>query len=366
MGRWLQFDARVRDGDRRRRRGGRLLVVAGAAVALLVPLMVRGGVADLAALFAQARYDEATSHLEAEPLPASRPAEDLLWQVRLSNDPDETIELCRTALRDTRLLEAVRCQFVLQLTTVEYGRGRYVAALEPLLALVDDHKEPLPGEVHLLAGLCYRALGEEQRSREMFASVRAHDPAFAWARYYLGSLGIEQGDLSLATRYFESAARSELAGRMPLVQAGIWEAMRLDGQTASAAALRDRVQEEFPTSLAVLQIQEILRREAAELPVSHLAHGDTIATPVPAPATGGGRISLQLAAFRDRSRALAFLARWQGQLPELRIDEVNGELGQRYYKIRTGYFVSRAEAHTAGQHLQRTHGLESITVESGR
>jgi hypothetical protein len=63
---------------------------------------------------------------------------------------------------------------------------------------------------------------------------------------------------------------------------------------------------------------------------------------------------------------LAYAAVWQEALPDLRIDEEMGSSNQILYKVRFGRFVSRAQAHTEAQRLDRKHGLETIIVESGQ
>jgi hypothetical protein len=72
---------------------------------------------------------------------------------------------------------------------------------------------------------------------------------------------------------------------------------------------------------------------------------------------------VQLAAFQDRSLALAFLARWQPSLPALRIDMGRDERGQTLYRLRDGYFPVRAQAQAAADRLAHSLGLETLVVE---
>jgi cell division septation protein DedD len=94
--------------------------------------------------------------------------------------------------------------------------------------------------------------------------------------------------------------------------------------------------------------------------------GDTVDVDLDAPAAPqpADRYSVQLAAFRDRSLALAFVARWQRELPEIRVDTTTDERGQMLYKVRTGRFASPVQARTESERVQRRLGLEALVVQA--
>ena len=329
---------------------------------LLVPVTGLGVWDEVAALFRQTQYDEARELVRTDV--ESQPGQDMLWRLRLENDPEDALALINILKQNGALPEAMHIQIALQEASLQFARGNFEAALAPLEKLFAEARHTLPGELHLLAGLSYLALNRSQRSREAFASVPQSDPAFGWARYYLGYIGLEVGDVTLALRYFESAQRSDLAERIPSLLAGKWEGLRRDGHHTEAAELQKYIVDNYPSSLAMLRVHEILEREALNLaPASPESNRITVAVPDTPPR---GRFSLQLAAFSDRSRALTYLAVWQENLPELRIDEEPWPGNQLLYKVRVGHFVSRAQASTEAQRLRRSHGLETIIVESGQ
>ena len=135
---------------------------------------------------------------------------------------------------------------------MELARGRFAAALPPLENVLGRARDQLPGEVYLLAGMAERGLQRIQKSREHFASVRQDDPAFPWARLYLGQIAFQEGDLELARRYFQSAERSPLAARMPDLLVGMHGILEREGRTDEAAELSRDLGERFPQALATL------------------------------------------------------------------------------------------------------------------
>lgn len=316
---------------------------------------------ELSGLAAAGRYDEARQ-LEERDLGEFQPAgENLFWQICLESDPERALAAIGKALTRRDISPDLRVRLLREVATIQFARGRYQAALEVLEDLMATAQQDLPGEVYLLAGMAYRALQKIQRSREAFASIGQREPAFPWARYYLGRIALDEGDVVLAQRYFDSASKSPLAERLPSLLAGDWEALRQQGRRDAAAGLQRRLREQFPQSLAMLQINERLERAAAAAeapaPADSLPKETAVTTP-------SGRVSLQLAAFSDRGRALAYVARWQAALPDLRMETEPGPTGQLLYKVRTGHFASRAQAKTEAQRLRRVHALEVLVVES--
>jgi tetratricopeptide (TPR) repeat protein len=323
---------------------------------------------EVAGLFRQARFGEALSALptlEAD----GRPGENLLWQVRLETDPDAMLELCRSALAEHDLPEAARRQFVYHAASVEFARGAHRKALALLLPALDSGDQ-IPGAFYLLCGLSYRALGATQRAREMLASVRVGDPAFLGARYELGRIGLQTNDTNLALRYFESASRQDDADRLPSLRLGRWEALKASEQETEAAAEARELMREHPRSLAALVLGDLMRTEQEQSEAERMQ--TALATPetTTAPASQADRgtrgapyTSIQLAAFSDRSLALAFQERCRPLLADVRIDREQGPDGHFLYKVRTGRYAGRAQAVAEAERIGDTLGIEVLVVE---
>ena len=363
---WTSFSALQRRTGRRR---DVLVAMATGLAMIALATSGLGSLQDVAALFRQAHFAAAAAQLPIVD-GHGRPGEDLLWQVRLAKQPDRLLALCETALTDRGLPESTRQHFVLQAASVEFARGNHREALSLLLPATDA-SDNIAGRFYLLAGLSYRYLGATQRAREMLASVRVGDAAFPQARYELGRIGLLEGESTLALRYFESAERHTDAARQPSLLLGRWEAMRRSDRYDDAKAIERRLLREHPHSLSALVLRDRLRSEQEQ--------NDADLTAAAAPAVAGvdtgastgdvtaaGLISVQLAAFSDRSLALAFVERWQRHLSDLRVDQEVDRHGEPIYKIRTGRFARRAEADTEAERIGDRFGLETLVVEVNR
>ena len=98
----------------------------------------------------------------------------------------------------------------------------------------------------------------------MLASVRPGDPDFVLARYYLGDIGLQQNDASLAQRYFAAAAKATDAAGANRLAAGIWRAHMATGQDQEADDLVTALQKNDPGSLALLEIRRLMQVETEE------------------------------------------------------------------------------------------------------
>ena len=292
----------------------------------------------------------------------ARPGEEVLWRSRLAANADEAIQLLDSSRSDARLPVVIQHRLALELAEIYFARADYPQCLKVLEPLIDGGQEGLPGEVFLLAGLTYRLVGNLQAAREMLASVRPSDQAFSQARFYLGDIGLQQGDHSLALRYFESGTRDDSATGQPNLQAGTWRALRATGKTQEAGNVLTQLRHDSPGSLSLLEINRILREEAEEIEAraENQALADSTATRF---TDNSGRYSLQLGAFSDRSLALEFLRRYQELLADLRIDQVRDDRGQFLYKIRSGRYVNPARARTDAARLKRSLGIDVIVAD---
>ncbi len=330
-----------------------VLIVAG--LAALAPAALE----QVRTLFAAGRYEEAR---EALAQVSEDGAQRRQWGRLLTSDPERAYELALATVRDREAPRELRIRASLDAAALSLARPAPEAAwqaLQPLMALPD---QDLPGEFFLLAGRTQHLVDNAQRAREMLASVRPDDPAFAAARELLGRIGLQQGDRELALRYFESAGRHVADGARPDLLAGQWQALRLMGRDVEAREVAAALAREHPASLANLEIREHLRREQEEFTVL----ADTLDTRAPETLDqpGGTRYTIQLAAFRDRTLALQFVARWQPEIPDLRVVQGADDLGQLIYRVQTGDFVSPAQARSELNRLAGRHGLEGFVAGS--
>lgn len=355
----------------------RRLLITGAlvTVGLLVGLPLALAVTSLdevADLFRLSRYRQARQALATSPAGSAGRGELRLWQQRLTTDPDQAVELALQIVRDRGVPMPLRLEAGIDGASLALARQQPDVAWQLLKPLLDLSPPGMPGEIYLLAGQSLRLAGEPQRAREMLASVRPDDPAFAVARALLGRIGLESGDHELALNYFELAARRVDAAAQPELLAGRWQALRLLGRDLEARDLANELLRDHAGSLAAMEVHEQLRREDDELAmgdqlVLDTADADTAAvadTDGP-PVIAAGRYTVQLAAFRDRALALQFVARWRHEVPDLRILRATDPRGQPLFRVQTGGFVSRVQASTEARRIERALGLEGFVTESG-
>jgi hypothetical protein len=335
-----------------------LLKILALALFMSVPtLAAQDTVADL---YQDARYEEARQALQ-QGGEGFRAGEAVLWQSRLSTDPAEALVILREGMADDRLPPAVRTRMALDSSDIEFGLGHYQSSFKVIAPLLSDDQGNLPGDVYLRAGLALRALGNLQKAREMLASVKPQDQVFLLARFYLGDIALEQNDSGLALRYFESANGGSGSGSHPRVAGGQWRAFLAENRDQEAKELEQALSRDDPGSLAMLEIQRLLREQEEEL--AAMLPGGVPGHEVENQEPDRGRYALQLGAFSDRSLALDFLRRYRGQLSDLRIDEVRDERGQFLYKVRTGSFVNPAMARTEARRLAGQLDMEVIVAD---
>lgn len=330
-----------------------VLVLAGTAA---------GALLEVASLYERGDYEAAKTALEAGD-DGARGAEELLWRSRLQSDPQRALDLLGEAAEQRHLPPQVRIRVALETAELKAARREPGAVLRVLAPLLREENVALPGAVYLQAGSAYRALGDLQRAREMLASIRPDDPAFVAGRSLLGEIGLQQNDPTLALRYYRSAA-SQSAGDVDLViGAGLWEALRRTGAHEEADRLVAELRSRRSGSLALLEIERVLRSEKEELEL----RGAPAATPVDSVLARSedrtGRYCLQLGAFSDRGLALELQQRLADQVTDLRIEQVQDARGQYLYKLRTGSFVNPALAYTEAVLLEKRLGIDVIVAD---
>ncbi len=331
-----------------------------ALLSVLICLPALGALDSVAELFQDGRYGEALQSLEQGD-EGLRVGEASLWQARLTEDPAKALLILREGLEDKRLPQEVKTRMVLETANIEFGLSHYQSTLKALSPLLNKDQAVVPGEAYLRAGLSLRALGDLQKAREMLASVKPRDPAFLFARYYLGDIALEQNDAALALRYFDSAVDGAGPGAVHRVAGGRWRALLGEGRDGDAVELEKRLSKDAPGSLAMLEIQRIQRSRQEELEA--MTPVDSSDGEAGDDAASRGRYALQLGAFSDRGLALEFMRRYRDQLPDLRIDEVRDDRGQFLYKVRTGSFVNPALARTDAKRLARQLDIDVMVAD---
>lgn len=328
-------------------------------MALVIPALA--SLETVADLFQAGQYDDARQSI-LEGNEGARPGEEALWRSRLAANPVEAIELLESHRLDERLPAFIRQRMTLELAEIYFTQGNHRGCLEILTELLDAAEQDTPGEAYLLSGMSYRLLGDFQSAREMLASIRPGDPAFVQARFQLGDIGLKQADASLAERYFVSGLKETSGEKHPDLQAGLWASHRALGNDSEANAALQKLEEQFPSSLALLEIKRLLQAEAEEID-SRAAITDPGGSIATRPMDNSGRYALQFGAFSDRGLALDFVKRMNRQIPGLRIDEIRDNRGQFLYKVRAGSFVNPALARTEAAKMERDLDIEVIVSD---
>lgn len=338
--------------------GTRLAAAAALSCCLLAAGVAVAGWDEVEALYREARYAEAAA--EADSLGGGdQTLRSLYWRARLGTDPAEVLSDLRRAAAHPACTEELAACLAAEEGWILFGRGEPDSALHALAAVESDLRS---GDHWLLAGMAERALGRLEDSRDAFASVTPDDPEYAWARTFLGRLAQQEGDRALAERYYRAAAEAEHPVTGPALLEAAWEMDRvIDPQAAQKKA--DELFERHPRSLEAARLRDLAAREA---------QADSGAVDQPAAAEEQSvaiagrdrRLALQLAAFSDRGRALAYLDQWRDILQGLRIVDSRDAHGEVLYKVRYGSFVTRAQASARADELEREHGLKVLLVEA--
>lgn len=331
---------------------------------LLCLLLLLSGVAASAAdwdrvdaLYAQARFDQARVRLAELATAPHDTFRAELWRYRLAEDSATAESVLDRLTARTDLPGDLRDGLLVDAAWRAFGAREDERTLDLLRGV------PLGGETRAdagyLAGLAWRALGNTERSAAALAAVQPSDPDFAWARLELASLAANAGDVALSRRYLqtaESAADSPAAADALALR---WTLIR-DADPDEAERVGRELAHRFPRSLAAARIDnEIRRRED----LAHTPPLQTAPAPAAGQAPGPSRFELQLAAFTDRGRAIAFRDAWRDQIPDLRVVADRDEHGRGVFRLRAGRFATRPEAASLADALRRDHDLESIVVQ---
>lgn len=239
-----------------------LLVSLGAA-AVVLP----AGLDEVARLFATGRYDQARA-LDPAEMSHGRPGEATLWAMQLAREPREALRDARGLAEDDHLPLAVRTRAALDAATIAFAQDRPGDALEILLPFLKERnqREPVTGDVPLLAGIAARTLRMPADARRYLERIDADDPAYAAARYQLGRLALDAGEHARALEAFRDAAAAT-GGKDLLAEAGRWQALRHLGRAAEALSVEQKILRQAPSSLAAVEVRATLARAGGRSPV---------------------------------------------------------------------------------------------------
>jgi tetratricopeptide (TPR) repeat protein len=356
-----------------------LLVVV--SLALFAAPGARAGYDRVADLFASGAWEQARGQAAAAGAGA-RPAESLLWRSRLATATTDALGFLGEGLAQKRLDRPVRVRLALETAELELGRNHPAEALAAVSPLLDERDE-LPGQVQITAARALMALGRGPRARELLASVRSNDPAYALSRALLGDIAIGQGDGVQALRWYDAADQADTELRRRTVS-GRCRALLLGGRRTEVEAVASQLESLDPGSLALAEIRralrdhqdvEVTRVPASSQPAAATTHArgtvrdETREAPAEretaaaAPAAATGRFTLQLGAFSDRGRALEFQQKHAERVAGLTIEEGVDARGQSVYRLRAGSWPSPAEAEAAAAELGDRLGLDVIVVD---
>ncbi len=325
-------------------------------VSLLSAAMVRAArtVHDLPRLFAAGRYDEAVAVADSLAGAGDRGTELLWWRYRLATHPDAARRLALELLDRQDLALARRQDLLLDQARQALATGDPSLCLDMLDLLHDTGTALSPGH-GLLAGLAHVAAGDREAARDALAAVTPGEADFCWARWLLGDLAREEGDLALARHYWESVTRHGRPPCTPEILASLHELERL-ADPAAADRLASRLRRDHPGSLALLRLPPPAVPAVAP-PAAAEDRGPAVES---RPTVAG--VAVQLAAFRDRGRAIAFRHRWAPELGALRLVTGRDEAGDVVYRVRSPLFADRREAAETARLWRERFGLAPIIV----
>lgn len=330
---------------------------------LLSPIAFGETLAGVKDYLDQGSYDQASKALLSV-VEQGVPGESALLQSKLADSPVQALDILNRSYKNQELPFSSRAAIALEIARLQTAAHKPAAVIAVLQPLVENPEVTLPGEVHYLLGLGFRSLGQLQKAREMLASVKPSDKAFAGSRFFLGEIGLQQNDATLALHYFEAALKSEDNPKQALAQAGRWKALRHLGEDGKASSLFADLQKNYPGSLALLEIQGQLRGEEEEIAARMSSQpSDQV---LDTPAETSGRYSLQLGAFSDRGLALELKRKYADRLPDLRVDEVRDAHGQFMYKLRLGNYANPAQARTDAKFWSDKLDTEVIVTDLGQ
>ncbi|MDO9695404.1 MAG: SPOR domain-containing protein [Candidatus Latescibacteria bacterium] len=315
-------------------------------------------------LFREGDYATARTQAVALAAGAPRSLEGLLWNYRLATDPVQAAMLREKLLEQGGLDPSVRRALLLDAAWTSYAQGEPSQGFAYLPPQDPDAKRPQPAS-RLLAGLLHRAAKDEAMAGATLEQAPDDDPELPWIMLLRGRKAAAFGDPGLAR---SCLGTDEIGGRSPTdadVLAARWQLER-DQDARLADRIAGELERAHPRSPA-LDLVRGLQQRRLELALMDAASSGP-EPPPPSPHatddTPTARYVLQLGAFGDRGRALAFVDRWRASVPGLHLVQSHDARGQLLHKVRAESYSDQSEAAASAAALSASLGLAAIVVDT--
>ncbi len=335
---------------RRLRPAGTVLCLA-ALLVLGAPAVAGDADARLTRLFAAGALDHAAAL--ADSLAAAGAADTglLVWRYRLATTPGAARRLALAALARDDLAPATRRFLLADRIAVALADRRPADALRWLERLHAAGETAGPDH-GVAAGLAHLLAGRLEEARAALAAVTPEEPDFCRARWLLGELALRERDPALAHHYWDTQLRRGDGDCRPDLLASL-SLLAAATDPGEAGRLADRLRDEYPGSLPLLLLPETAPVAVASAPAE---------TTDGAAAAPDGAWALQLAAFRDRGRALALQGRWEALLGPLRVVPGTDAGGNPVYRVRSSPLPDRRAAERLARQWRRAADVQPAIV----
>ena len=315
-------------------------------------------------LFRAGDYEAARTQAVALAAGAPRSLEGLLWNYRLASDPVQAAMLREKLLEQGGLEPAVKRALLLDAAWTSYAQGEPSQGFAYLPSQDPVAKRPQPAS-RLLAGLLHRAAKDETMAGTIFEQAPDDDPELPWIMLLRGRKAAAFGDPGLARRCLGADENSVGKPADADVLAARWQLER-DQDARLADRIARELERAHPRSPA-LDLVRGLQQQRLELALMDAASSSPEPPPPSLPATDDtstARFVLQLGAFGDRGRALAFVDRWRSSVPGLHVVQSHDARGQLLHKVRAESYTDQAEAAARAAALSSSLGLTAIVIDT--
>ncbi len=315
-------------------------------------------------LFREGDYTTARSLAGSLAAGAPRSLDGLLWNYRLATDPVQAAMLREKLLARDDLDPSVNRALRLDAAWTSYAQGEPSQGFAYLPPKAADAKRSPPVSP-LLTGLLYRAARDEAMTETTFAKAADDDPELPWIMLLRGRRAAAFGDPGLARRCLGADEGNNGTPTDADLLAARWQLER-DQDSRLADRIVRELERAYPLSPA-LDLVRGLQRQRLELALMDAASS----SPSPPPSataetddTPTARFVLQLGAFGDRGRALAFVDRWRSSVPGLHLVQSHDARGQLLHKVRAESYSDQPEAAARATALSASFGLPVIVVDT--
>jgi cell division protein FtsN len=310
------------------------------------------GLARVADLFREGRYEEASDLMDSTSAPG--PQADW-WRARLTADPARFQELALSVTQDAATAPELAHEVTLARAREHFAAGRYQSA-EGLLRPLAEARDPFDSSARLWWGMSLQATGEARAASQALESIPEDAREFAVAQALLADLNLRAQRPRRAREHAESSLGANAsAGAIAL---GVLEQLaRAGGDPDRSREVTGRLADDYPRSVELTWARSAIPTAVADEPADDV---------VQAVEADGSRRSfaLQYGAFRDRALALRRIRQLEGEVADLRL-EVDREQSPPLYRVVGGSFGTRAQAERARDRLAGR-GIEAFILAPER